>query len=122
MASYTSTYPHRSHFAAANASCSSSGSSTTNAGALATNARIGDETDSAAHVHFGNNVHYAPGPSQSSYFAYGAGPVAHPPTSSSFDPHNHFYPNPFAGFLDQKHALLPATLSCYEHHPSSSNY
>ncbi|UJR37949.1 hypothetical protein I4U23_030634 [Adineta vaga] len=121
MASYSSTYPHRSHFTTNNSSCSSSASSTTNTTALSTNARITDETDSGSHAHFTNNVHYASGPSQSAYFSYG-NPPTHPQTSSSFDPHNHFYANPFAGFLDQKHALLPATLSCYDHHPSSSNY
>lgn len=121
MASYSSTYPHRSHFTANNASCSSSSSSTTTTTALTTNARVTDETDSGSHVHFTNSVHYASGPSQSAYFSYG-NPPTHPPTSSSFDPHNHFYANPFAGFLDQKHSLLPATLSCYDHHPSSSNY
>lgn len=122
MASYSSTYPHRSHFPTNNSSSSStSSSSTTTTTALTTNARIADETDSGSHVHFANSVHYASGPSQSSYFSYG-NPPTHPPTSSSFDPHNHFYTNPFAGFLDQKHTLLPATLSCYNHHPSSSNY
>jgi len=121
MASYSSTYPHRSHFTPTNSSCSSSSSTTTTTTALTTNARITDETDSGSHVHFTNSVHYASGPSQSAYFSYG-NPPTHPPTSSSFDPHNHFYANPFAGFLDQKHSLLPATLSCYEHHPSSSNY
>jgi hypothetical protein len=121
MASYSSTYPHRSHFTTSNSSCSSSSSSTTTTTALTTNARITDETDSGSHVHFTNNVHYASVPTQSAYFSYG-NPPTHPPTSSSFDPHNHFYTNPFAGFLDQKHSLLPATLSCYEHHPSSSNY
>ncbi|CAF0753724.1 unnamed protein product [Adineta steineri] len=121
MASYSSTYPHRSHFTTNNSSCSSSTSSTTNTNALSTNARITDDTDSGSHVHFANSVHYGSGPSQSTYFSYG-NPPTHPPTSSSFDPHNHFYANPFAGFLDQKHSLLPATLSCYDHHPSSSNY
>ena len=134
MASYSSTYPHRSHhFPNTNASCSSSSSSTAgvaagtagSAAAVATasnaHARISDETDAGAHVHFTNNVHYPSGPSQSAYFSYG-NPPAHPPTSSSFDPHNHFYPNPFAGVLDQKHALLPASLSCYDHHSASSNY
>ena len=121
MASYSSTYPHRSHFTPTNSSCSSSSLSTTTTTALTTNARITDETDSGSHVHFANSVHYAPSPSQSAYFSYG-NPPTHPPTSSSFDPHNHFYANPFAGFLDQKHSLLPASLSCYEHHPSSSNY
>lgn len=121
MASYSSTYPHRSHFPANNSSCSSSSSSTTNTTALTTNARIADETDSGSHVHFANNVHYPSGPSQPAYFSYG-NPSTHPPTSSPFDAHNHFYTNPFAGFLDQKHSLLPATLSCYDHHPTSSNY
>jgi hypothetical protein len=121
MASYSSTYPHRSHFTGNNSSCSSSTSSTTTTNALTTNARMADETDSGSHVHFTNSVHYASGPTQSAYFSYG-NPPTHPSTSSSFDPHNHFYANPFAGFLDQKHPLLPATLSCYEHHPSSSNY
>jgi hypothetical protein len=121
MASYSSTYPHRSHFTPTNSSCSSSAPSTTTTNALSTNARITDETDSGSHVHFTNSVHYASVPSQSAYFAYG-NPPTHPPTSSPFDPHNHFYGNPFAGFLDQKHSLLPATLSCYDHHPSSSNY
>ncbi len=122
MASYSSTYPHRSHFTTTNSSCSSSAPpSTTTTNALSTNARITDETDSGSHVHFTNSVHYASVPSQSAYFAYG-NPPTHPPTSSPFDPHNHFYANPFAGFLDQKHSLLPATLSCYDHHPSSSNY
>lgn len=121
MASYSSPYPHRSHFTAANSSCSSS---TTTTNALTTNARVTDETDSGSHVHFANSLHYTSGPSQPAYFPYG-NPSTHPPTSSSFDPHNHFYPNPFAGFLDQKHSLLPASLSCYEHHPSttaSTNY
>ncbi|CAF3411589.1 unnamed protein product [Rotaria sp. Silwood1] len=121
MASYSSSYPHRSHFTTNNSSCSSSSSSTTNTNALTTNARITDESDSGTHVHFTNSVHYASGPSQSTYFSYG-NPPTHSSTSSSFDPHNHFYANPFAGFLDQKHSLLPATLSCYDHHPSSSNY
>ncbi|CAF3704485.1 unnamed protein product [Rotaria socialis] len=121
MASYSSTYPHRSHFTANNSSCSSTSSPTTNTNALTTNARVTDETDPGSHVHFTNSVHYASGPSQSPYFSYG-NPPTHPPTSSSFDPHNHFYGNPFAGFLDQKHSLLPASLSCYDHHPSSSNY
>ncbi|CAF0731386.1 unnamed protein product [Rotaria sordida] len=122
MASYSSTYPHRSHFTTNNSSCSSSSSaSTTTTNALTTNARVTDENDSGAQVHFTNSVHYAPGPSQSAYFSYG-NPPTHPSTNSSFDPHNHFYTNPFAGFLDQKHSLLPSTFSCYDHHPSSSNY
>ena len=117
-ASYSSTYPHRSHFTAANSSCSSSSTTTTTP--LTTNARITDETDSGSHVHFANGVHYSSGPSQpAAYFPYG-NPPTHPPTSSSFDPHNHFYANPFAGFLDQKHSLLPASLSCYDHHPSTA--
>lgn len=121
MASYSSTYPHRSHFTANNSSCSSSSSTTTTTTALTTNARITDETDSGSHVHFSNNVPYPSGPPQPAYFPYG-NPSSHPPTNSPFDTHNHFYTNPFAGFLEQKHSLLPATLSCYDHHPSSSNY
>lgn len=118
MASYSSTYPHRSHFPPTNSSCSSSSSLTTNTTAPA---RITDETETGSHGHFSNGVHYSSGPSQSAYFSY-ANPTSHPPPSASFDPHNHFYANPFAGFLDQKHALLPATLSCYDHHSASTNY
>ena len=120
MASYSSTYPHRSHFPPTNSSCSSSSSSTTTT-ASTSNARITDEIEAGSHGHFSNGVHYSSGPSQSAYFSY-PNPATHPPSSASFDPHNHFYANPFAGFLDQKHALLPASLSCYDHHSASTNY
>lgn len=121
MASYSSSYPHRSHFPPANSNCSSTTSSVTTTTNSVTNARITDDLENGSHVHFPNNVHYTSGPSQSAYFPYGA-PGTHTPPTTSFDPHNHFYGNPFAGFLDQKHTLLPPTLSCYDHHSSASNY
>ena len=120
MASYSSTYPHRSHFPGTNSSCSSS-NPTTGPTSSANNVRLTDETEHGSHGHFAGNLHYPSNPSQPSYFPY-ANSANHGPSTSSFDPHNHFYANPFAGFLDQKHALLPATLSCYDHHSSSSNY